>query len=161
MSEIQSLRWSTLSHCNTCISHYSPLLLLLHDLSGVLLIDSLYEGNVVHVSSIRVLKLTHYQLQSERKRERERERERVNAGGTLQWTPTSMADIYNIVDNYENLNCPSTHFNTQPLKSCHSATLLKLHACTFNCIQTIFNYPNLVDIHQSLSSDCPPLLHWS
>ena len=47
----------------------SPLLLLLHDLSGVLLIDSLYEGNVVHIPSIRVLKLTHYQLERERERE--------------------------------------------------------------------------------------------
>ena len=45
----------------------SPLpLLLLHDLSGVLLVDSLYEGNIVHVPSIRVLKLAHYQLQNER-----------------------------------------------------------------------------------------------
>ena len=44
-------------------SHYPPLLLLLHDLSSVLLVNSLYKGNVVHVTSIRVLKLPHYQLQ--------------------------------------------------------------------------------------------------
>ena len=48
----------------------SPLLLLLHDLSSVLLVDSLYEGNVVHVPSIRVLKLTHYQLHQDRERQR-------------------------------------------------------------------------------------------
>ena len=48
---------------NTCSSHYPPLLLLLHDLSSVLLVYCLYEGDIVHVPSIRVLKLPHYQLQ--------------------------------------------------------------------------------------------------
>ena len=59
-SKLDMVKNFTLQYMYT---HYPPLLLLLHDLSSVLLVDGLYEGNIVHVPSIRVLKLPHYQLQ--------------------------------------------------------------------------------------------------
>ena len=74
----------------------SPLpLLLLHDLSGVLLVDSLYEGNVVHVPSIRVLKLTHYQLHQDRERQRVKTGNYICEDKAHTWSmPVRFKDIY-------------------------------------------------------------------